>query len=153
MTELSNLLKRICNSCLICLGSLCTFWISHVCGEIWEGVRLDYGHSWHVGVLSEDLNNFVNVLTLVGLETLRAGAIFTQDFSIWSEGIAISVWKVVDDEHRGLSRSFGCFKNWLNSWNLCHRVDPVGSSNMFGGSHQRCVAWVLGLCAFDLRGE
>ena len=112
--ELSYFLKGVGDACLVGLCSLSAFWIAHVGSKIGERIWLNNGHGWDIWIFPKYLNDLIHIQSFIGLETLGTFAIFTKDFTVGCKGIAISVWKVVNDEHWGLTRCLSSLENWFD---------------------------------------
>ena len=130
VSESVKLLKSVSNTLFVSISSFATFWDINVGGEIWEGIWFDNSYDFNIWILSELSDDFINVLSLVLVESVSACGIFTEEFSVGGMGITVSVWKVINNEHWDLSTFFSSFQDWLDKANVVHGIDPSCSSDV-----------------------
>jgi hypothetical protein len=91
VAETMELLQGVSNTFFVGGLTLLTFLVVHVGGKIGKGIRLNNGYDRHVRILLELSDNLINILGLVGIQSIRALVVSTGELTIRCTGRAISV--------------------------------------------------------------
>ena len=82
VSESVKLLKSVSDSLFVSRSSFATLWDVNVGGKIWEGIWFDNSYDFNIWILSKLSDDFINVLSLVLIESVGACGIFTKELSV-----------------------------------------------------------------------